>query len=189
VHGFLNTGVVMTRLAARLRRAGHQCWVPTIKPWDGRGGIGAQARQLKEYINRVLGAAKPLVLIGFSMGALVSRFFMQELGGAERVRAFFSISGPHGGTWMAYLYPSQGVREMRPGSPWLRALDRTAVERLRGILLVGYWTPFDAVIRPPASACWALAEMVRVPAWMHLLMLWDRRVADDIIRRLVEFRT
>jgi triacylglycerol lipase len=188
VHGFLNTGVVMTGLAARLRRAGHRCWVPTLQPWDGRGGIGAQACQLKAYIERALGASKHLVLIGFSMGALVGRFFMQELDGAKRVRAFFSISGPHGGTWLAHLYPSQGVQELIPGNPWLRALDETAVERLRGIPLVAYWTPFDAVIRPATSACWPLAERVRVPAWMHLLMLWDRRVADDIIRRLAEAR-
>ena len=82
----------MTLLATRLRRAGHRCWVPTLKPWDGREGIGAQAVQLKEYIESVLGSAKPLVLIGFSMGALVGRFFMEELGEAQRVRAFLSHS-------------------------------------------------------------------------------------------------
>jgi hypothetical protein len=31
--------------------------------------------------------------------------------------------------------------------------------------------------------------MVEVPAWMHLLMLWDRRVAEDIIQRLAEVRS
>jgi hypothetical protein len=42
------------------------------------------------------------------------------------------------------------------------------------------------IIRPASHACWPLAEMIRIRAWQHLSMLWNRQVADDILRRIDE---
>lgn len=183
VHGWLNTGGIMRGLAAGLTRDGHTCYLPSLRPIDGRGGLIPLAHQLGEFIDRELPAGGEFALIGFSMGVLVSRFYLQELGGHQRVKAFFSICGPHAGTVSGYLYPTQGTRDMRPGSPFLRRLAAsTAV--LAPVSITSYWTPFDLMIRPVRSAQWSLGQNVRIPSLFHSWMLFDHRVLEDIAGRL-----
>ncbi len=183
VHGFLNRGGILSRLAAHLTAAGHRCFVPTLTPADARGGLPAMAAQLADYIEGAVPRTERFVLVGFSMGALLSRYYLQELGGRTRAIAFFSLCGPHAGTVNAYLYPSAGARQMRPGSEFLAGLDATA-ERLRGLPIVCYWTPYDLMIRPLASARWSPGESVRIPVLVHSLMVFDRRLYKDIAVRI-----
>ena len=126
-------------------------------------------------------------IIGFSMGALVVRYYLQELGGYRRADAFFSICGPHAGTLTAYMYPSEGVYQMRPRSEFLIRLDQSA-DRLAGIPITCYWTPFDLMVRPIESAKWLRAEHVRIPAPLHSIMVFDRRLYRDIEQRLFVIR-
>ncbi len=183
VHGFLNRGGILRRLAAHLTSAGHTCFVPTLKPCDARCGLPALAAQLDRFIKESLPNASHFAIVGFSMGALVVRYYLQELGGYQRADAFFSICGPHMGTLSAYVYPSKGVYQLRPRSEFLSGLDQTA-ERLAHIPTICYWTPFDLMVRPISSARWSLAEHVRIPALIHSLMVFDRRLYRDIEQRL-----
>lgn len=183
VHGFLNSGGILLRLAAHLTAAGHTCFIPTLKPCDARCGLPVLADQLGRFIDETLPAGSHFAIVGFSMGALVVRYYLQELGGYRRSEAFFSICGPHAGTMSAYLYPSEGVSQMQPRSKLLAQLDQTA-DRLDGIPVTCYWTPFDLMIRPISSARWARAELVRIPALIHSMILFDRRLYRDIERRL-----
>ncbi len=183
VHGWLNRGSIMRSLARALQEQGHVCYSPSLRPCDGRGGLAALSGCLQREIDDRFGSAAPLALVGFSMGALVSRYYIQMCGGRGRTQALFSIAGPHLGTLSAYLYPSQGVCDMRPGSPFLRELDRTR-DRLAGLPVVSYWTPFDAMIRPVRSAQWTQGEVVRVPAPFHALLPFDKRLQGDVCARL-----
>ena len=183
VHGFLNRGGILGGLKRHLTSAGHQCFAPSLKPCDARCGLPALAVQLGEFIDATLPAGARFALVGFSMGALISRYYLQELGGYRRVDAFFSIGGPHAGTVSAYAYPSQGVCQMRPKSDFLAQLDRS-VDRLAGMPVACYWSPYDLMIRPSASAQWQRGEQVRIPALIHSLMVFDRRLYRDVERRL-----
>ena len=183
VHGFLNSGGILRRLAAHLTAAGHTCFIPTLKPCDARCGLPVLADQLGRFIDETLPDGSHFAIVGFSMGALVVRYYLQELGGYRRSEAFFSICGPHAGTMSAYMYPSEGVSQMRPRSKLLAQLDQT-VDRLDGIPITCYWTPFDLMIRPISSARWSRAELVRIPALIHSMILFDRRLYRDIERRL-----
>ncbi|KAB2638790.1 MAG: alpha/beta fold hydrolase [Verrucomicrobia bacterium] len=185
VHGFLNRGGILASLAAHLTSAGHCCFTPSLKPCDARGGLEALARELKSYIHTTLPENSRFAIVGFSMGALISRYYLQELGGRERVAAYFSIGGPHAGTVNAYLYPSKGARQMRPRSEFLAQMDRTT-DRLSGIPITCYWSPFDLMIRPLSSARWPIAQQVRIPSLVHSLLVFDRRLHQDIERRLAE---
>lgn len=183
VHGFLNRGGILRGLVAHLTAAGHTCFAPSLKPCDARSGLPALAEQLDRVIDAALPEDSRFAVIGFSMGALVGRYYMQELGGHRRTDAFFSIGGPHAGTISAYVYPSEGAHQMRPRSDFLARLDRTA-DRLSGFPITCYWSPYDVMIRPQASARWSRGEHVRVPALMHSLMVFDRRLYRDIEQRL-----
>ena len=122
-------------------------------------------------------------LVGFSMGAIVCRYYIQKLSGAQRVLAFYSIAGPHEGTWTAYLYPGRGVRQLLPGSRFLRELN-TSADQMPSIPVTCYWTPIDLMICPVSSARWVKGEAVCIPTLMHSLVIFNKKLYVDISERL-----
>ena len=183
VHGFFNRGGILGRLAAHLVRAGHTCYTPTLKPFDARNGLPDLSTKLDEYISQNLPADTRFALVGFSMGAIVCRHYFQKLSGAQRVLAFYSIAGPHEGTWTAYFYPSLGVRQLRRGSRFLRELNDSADE-MPSIPVTCYWTPIDLMICPVSSARWVKGEAVCIPTLMHSLLIFNKKLFVDIAERL-----
>lgn len=183
VHGFAETGNTYNQLKKRLERRGIQCYVPKLKPSDGRGGLARLAAGLRDDINREFGPDAPIGIVSFSMGGIVSRYYLQELGGAPRCEALITVSSPHHGTHAAKLYPTQGAIDMRPGSDLLARL-RASEHRLGNIPVVSYRTPLDLIILPPESSIWERAENLEFRVAMHPLMLSSNKVLDDIERRL-----
>ncbi len=183
VHGFLDSGRIMGNLARHLSEEGHGCLTPSLKPCDGREGLPKMARELNDFLEKELAEGERFAMVGFSMGALISRYYLQELDGRRRAAAFFSISGPHSGTWTAYLYPGDGVRQMRPGSRFLQDLDASS-EKLGEIPIICYWTPFDLMIIPATSCKWLRGKEVRIPSLIHRWMVSDRRLHQDLSERL-----
>lgn len=185
VHGFLETGSAFKTLRKRLEKRGIECYVPRLKPSDGRGGLENVAARLKQDIDAKFGPEQPLSIVAFSMGGLVSRHYLQKLGGAARCENFITISSPHHGTTAAWCYPTVGAKQMRPSSEFLAEL-RASEDRLGKIPVTSYRTPMDLIILPPESSVWERAENLEFPVLMHPLMLTSGPVLDDIERRLLE---
>jgi triacylglycerol lipase len=183
VHGILDTGKVFRSLTAYLSALGAHCLTPSLEPSDGRDGLEDLARKLAAAIDAHWGPDQPIDVIGFSMGGLVARYYLQELGGHRRTRRFFAISSPFGGTFWSHLYPGLGAAQMAPGSAFLAQLDQT-VDLLDGIALYSFWTPFDLVIVPPTSSVWPPAENIRVLAPCHPCMLWSGELKGHIASRM-----
>jgi triacylglycerol lipase len=114
-------------------------------------------------------------LVGYSMGGLVARYYLQRLGGLERLVHFIMISTPNHGTNTAYLETLDGVQEMRPGSQFLSDLARDA-NRLDGIPLTTIWSPQDLMIEPSVSSLLPFGKEVTIPFGWHSFMLRDKRV-------------
>lgn len=188
VHGILEDGTAFNSLRRRLETHGIQCHVPQLKPNDGRDGIDKLAADLKSGIDAEFGPDSRFAMVGFSMGGLVSRHYLQKLGGADRCDAFITVSSPHHGTKMAYAFPGRGARQMRPGSPFLRDLEETE-HKLGDIPVVSYRTPMDLIILPTESSVWKRAENHSHPVILHPLMLHSKPVLDDIEKRLVIEKT
>jgi len=185
VHGFLETGSTYKMLRKRLEKRGVEVFVPRLRHIDGRGGLEKLALHLKLDIDEKFGTEQPISIVAFSMGGLVSRQYLQNLGGAARCENLITISSPHHGTSAAWFYPTRGTEEMRPGSPFLAELQRTQ-DRLGNIPVTSYRTPMDLVILPPSSSIWDRAENVEYPVLLHPLMLNSNRVLKDIERRLLD---
>lgn len=183
VHGFLETGNAFNFMKRKLEKQGFICHIPKLRPSDGRGGLERLAQGLKNDINQTLGPDQDFSIIAFSMGGLVSRHYLQELGGAPRCRHLFTISSPHHGTRAAWLYPTLGASQMRPGSEFLATLDRSE-HRLGSMPVVSYRTPLDLIILPATSSVWDRAENIEHPALLHPLMVTSGTVIRDISRRL-----
>ncbi|QYK01030.1 esterase/lipase family protein [Shewanella psychrotolerans] len=181
IHGIFNTGHVMGWMRKRFEQQGYECIAPSIAPFDGRHGIEYAAAQLKLAIETQFGHESPIVLIGFSMGGVVARYYLQCLGGASRTKALFSISSPHRGSYLAYLpYPSKAMRQLRPNSQLLQRLDLEQ-DSLRDVALYSYRTPMDFTIVPSRSSHWDVANNKVFMVPLHLSMIFSRRIVNEIL--------
>jgi len=152
-----------------------------MKPNDGRATIPALAEQAKRAAEALLGEhGGPIDLVGFSMGALVSRYYLQRLGGRAYVRRFISISGPHKGTLSAYALPLPGLCDMRPGSALIRELEADA-DGFGGVEVHCLYTPYNLMIVPATSSVLPGAKSVqRIGLPIHRMMITDRAALDAI---------
>lgn len=157
-------------LKKRLEKRGFEVYVPKMNPRDGRGGLDKLAIRLKQDIDKKFGPDAPISVVGFSMGGIVSREYLQHLGGAKRCEHLITVSSPHHGTQLAWFYPTRGVVQMRPGSEFLLNLVKSE-DTLDGIEITSYRSPLDLVIVPPRSSVWDRAENIEYPAVLHPLML------------------
>lgn len=183
VHGIFEDGTAFTSLKRRLEHHGIECFVPKLKPASGTPGLDVLAQGLKEDIDKEFGETEPFAIVAFSMGGLVSRYYLQNLDGAKRCETLITISSPHNGTFAAYTLPTPGARQMRPDSDFLKDLRKTE-HTLGEIPIVSYRTPMDLVILPTTSSVWERAENHAHNVVLHPLMLHSGAVLDDIERRL-----
>jgi triacylglycerol lipase len=183
VHGIWKSGASFGRMARFLDARGFDVHAIDLRPNDGSLGLPELAAQLAAFVEQKLGADARFDLIGFSMGGVVSRYYLQRLGGRERVRRLVTISSPHHGTAMAYLSRTTGARQMRPGSPLLTELNQD-LATLGRVAVTSLWTPLDLMILPAESSRLPIGREVLVAAPLHALMLHDpralRAVADAL---------
>jgi triacylglycerol lipase len=170
VHGIYDSATSMAWVKRTLENRGWQVCAISLKPSDGSISFNAMARQLQGFVAANYGLDEKFDLVGFSMGGLVCRYYVQKLGGASRVRRFVTISAPNNGSLWAWLGGGDGVREMRPGSNMLRDLNRNAGE-LAALEYTSIYTPLDLAVVPSTSSRLPVAR--NVIAWipLHPLML------------------
>jgi len=184
IHGIFNTGQVMFWMKRKLEKAGFECFSPSLWPFDGRNGIEFASEDLKQKIDKRFGTTEQITLIGFSMGGIVARYYLQKLGGSKRTKKFFCIATPHNGSYWAYFpYPTKGVKQLRPNSEFLNELRKNDY-RLKDVKLYSYWTPLDTSIIPSSSSHWKAATNKKFFSMLHLTILFNRRMIKEIIQKL-----
>lgn len=183
IHGIWDTLGSLRSMDAALRDAGFETLVVELLPNDGSVSLQHLAGQVHRDIEAGFGTDAPFSIVSFSMGGLVARSYLQQYGKPERVPAVVTIASPHRGTWLAWFSALPGVREMQPGSAFLRALeddhlrfDRTKWTTIR--------TPFDLMILPSTSSALPWARNIVVPAAAHPLLTFDRRVIRHTLEAL-----
>ncbi len=65
-------------------------------PYDWRQDVRTSARQLGELLDS-LPTSQPVVIIAHSLGTMVSRYYIERLGGHKRVERIILMGGPHKG--------------------------------------------------------------------------------------------
>lgn len=185
IHGLSDTTVVFRQMTNYLTRLGWSVHSFNLTPNNGNLCLDKLAVQVADYVAQNFAPKQPLDIIGFSMGGMVSRYYIQRLGGIERVQRFISISAPNNGTLAGYLSQRPGCIQMRPDSEFVKDLnqDCTMLKRLNFTVI---WTPFDLMIVPANSSQMPVGKEVRVPVNLHSWMLWDRRVHQAVAAALSE---
>lgn len=183
VHGIDDTQAVFTSMVQYLRDRGWPVHCIDLVPHNGDVGLDQLATQIQRYVESALPPKQLLDIVGFSMGGLVSRFYVQRLGGLQRVQRLVTVASPHNGTWTAYFRWNAGAAQMRPGSPFLTELNQS-VQDLEQVSVTSLWTPFDLMIVPPPSSRLPVGEEITLPVLAHPLMLTDPRSLSAIAAAL-----
>lgn len=76
-----------------------------------------------EQVTRATGC-RQVDIVAHSRGGLAARDYIRTLGGGRRVAHLVTLGTPHHGTWTSRGCPECGCRETRPGSAYLRRLNR-----------------------------------------------------------------
>ncbi len=171
VNGIYNSGERLRKMGRRLESLGWQAYPISLRPNDGSVSFAAMAEQLDSFVRAHIPAGEKFDLVGFSMGGLVCRYYVQKMDGYRRVRRFVTLSTPNHGTIWAWLSGRAGVKQMRPGSAMLEELNADA-GKLAPLDYTSIYTPLDLTIVPPSSSRMEVAR--NVVSWVpfHALMIY-----------------
>jgi triacylglycerol lipase len=122
-------------------------------------------------------------LVGFSMGGLVARYYLQDLGGSQRARSCLTLSSPHHGTWLGYANYGLGGKQMRPGSAFLQSLN-AGTEKLRALPFLSLWTCTDLIILPATSSVIPGLPNEHFLAWSHAGWIFEMRCVQRVVAQL-----
>jgi len=183
VHGYLANRSTLLPLAGYLRWRGFQ----QVLSFNYRSGDGVEqgAIALRDYLRRHVRGGR-IDLVCHSLGGLVARVYLQELGGARRVDRCITLGTPHQGTYNSYWVASRVGRELRPDSALLARLAASR-QRASGVRFLSIVAGSDNLVVPRVFA--AHEDVVRIPETGHVGMLFSPRVLQRVADRLAESPT
>ena len=182
LHGFAMNRTQWMYMARRLRRLGHG---PIYGlNYFSLSRVGEAGKRLDRFIEhvRALEHAAVVDIVAHSMGGLVARYYIERMGGAEKVERLITIGTPHQGTRFGrFGIGLPGASDLVGGSPLLTDLGPVRP----GAAYTSIWSRADAVIQPPESASIAPAGLDEVFDDLgHLSLVLSPRVVDVIDARL-----
>ncbi|MCC7068930.1 MAG: alpha/beta fold hydrolase [Burkholderiales bacterium] len=181
-HGYVNNGAVWHFTARALAREGYRVFACDQPVFADIDAMGARLAARVDEVLALTGATQ-LTLVAHSMGGLVARAYLRAFG-AARVDMLITLGSPHHGTWHAYFANGTNGRQMRPGNPWLEALNQCPL----ALPCVSIYSVHDTVISPQASSVLEGARNVRLSAVGHVSMPSGSRarrvLLDALARRL-----
>ncbi len=176
LHGLFATAGVLRPLRQHIEReASAHTASFTYAPGPGVDDI---ARRLRTLIATLPDGVR-IHLVGHSMGGVVARWFVQELGGDPRVVQTISLGSPFQGTRRAKLMPAAAGRDILPSSAVLRRLAESPAQ---GVPHLSIAAKNDGVVTE--EAVFHHGERVLVDDCGHNGLLFDRRVAALVVERV-----
>lgn len=179
VHGFFaSAGVWRPMKRVLAKRTGAKVASFTHAPGVG---IDRIARSLARIIERVPVNCR-VHLVGHSLGGVVARWYVQELGGHARVRQTISLGAPFAGTERAHPFPFLVGRELSRSSAILARLRERAHEHdVPHLSIVG---DGDLVIVPNDSAVFPRGDVVVLPNCGHNTLLFHRASISRVVEHV-----
>ncbi|HET9655219.1 MAG TPA: alpha/beta fold hydrolase [Kineosporiaceae bacterium] len=183
VHGMIDNRAIFAVLRRRLRRRGFGR-VFTLNYPPTTNDIRTAARDLSAAVEDLVARTgyERIHVVGHSLGGLIARYYVQRLGGDERVHTLVTLGSPHAGTLTASVLPLRLFRQLRPGSDLYTELAGPAPGcRTR---FVAYWSPMDQLILPHENARLEHPDLsarnVLVPGVGHMSIPIDGTVVHEI---------
>ncbi|MBW7881506.1 MAG: lipase [Caldilineaceae bacterium] len=181
VPGWLDTEETLRPLAQALDGRSWRTIVISPQPSDGTVSLEALAEQVDSRLQAILEPDAPFMFVGFSMGGLIGRIYLQSMNGYRRIQRFVTIATPHRGTLAAYLFDRPAMREMRPGSTFLSRLNGD-LSRLAAVPFVSIWSALDLTIIPATNSILPVGMSWHILSPAHAFMPFDPRVHRAVAR-------
>ena len=121
-------------------------------------------------------------IVAHSMGGLATRWYMATGPAPTPVRRAVFIGTPHAGTWLAFAARGRGGREMRPGSAFLRDLERAGIPDHVDTYTIR--TLIETRVWPVRNARLDGADDYRVRTATHPGLLRHRAVLNRVVECL-----
>ena len=187
IHGLWNTSSIFSSITSKLDEIGIEYFAPTLNHSYGMTSIIDLANVLNELILEKYGLEKKLDILGFSMGGLIGRYWIQKLNGYKRTRRFISIGSPHKGTFIAQLvpkYPFRGISEMKINSNFLNEMAKHDFF-LDDIECINFFTYWDLMVFPGWWTNLNFGRNIPVKVYKHRNLVRKKSVVTKIIDEII----
>lgn len=144
-------------------------------------GIERIARSLARVVARIPHGCR-VHLVGHSLGGLVARWYVQELGGHERVAQTISLASPFGGTERARPFRFLVGADLCRTSTLLARLRSRAHEH--DVPHLSVVAESDAMVVPSESAVFPRGDVVVLPGRGHNSLLFDPESITHVVERI-----
>lgn len=171
VHGLGSNRSGFLPLQAYLRLHGHA----PQHAFDYRSGGSVEQHALRlkrELDTHVRGGG--ISLVAHSMGGLVARFYLQQLGGARRVRRLVTLGTPHHGTHAANFIPAALVRQLLPDAPLIQRLN--SLPPPKDVEVTSITAGRDLLVQPTDAARCPFGRERHFPELGHVELLFRPEV-------------
>ena len=173
IHGLWDTPRLFRRLVAQLAGRRDPLLIPHLQHGLGRVPLDTLTERLDAQITATFGARGPVDLLGFSMGGLLARAWIQRHGGHERTRRFVCVGSPQRGTLAAQLVPRAllpSIADMKFGSRFVRQLAADHLrhpQRLGSIDCRSFYCQLDLMVIPSWLGVLPVGPISALPATSH----------------------
>lgn len=180
VHGYMNHSSVWVLFKKQMESLGFGP-IYTINLGHPFRSIRVYADKVKLKVEEIAKETgrRDIVLIGHSMGGLVSSFYAGILAPLNTVADVITIGSPLNGTPVARIGIGPNAREMQPNSTLLKEM-REAISRRKDIRFFHMATKSDQLVIPGASAVIPENQSFIFEDLGHASLLYSRRASDQI---------
>jgi hypothetical protein len=139
------------------------------------------AKELKEFLRTKVRGGK-VDLICHSLGGVIARVYIEELGGSRKVDRCISLGTPHMGTYNSYWINTKVGKDLRPDSDLMKRLSRPkkSPSQVKFTSIVG---GSDNIVIPRVFAA-KDENTVHIPHVGHVGLLFSPKVFFEVARRL-----
>jgi len=187
IHGLWNTSAIFNSLIKKLDYYDLEYYAPTLKHYFGRISIIDLAKSLDNLITKKYGKEREVDILGFSMGGIIARFWINELNGYLKTKKFISIGSPHRGTLTAQLVPKnlfKGISEMKINSSLLKELSEHDY-LLKKIDCVSFYTRWDFMVFPGWRANLPIGRKYNLNIYKHRNLIRNPIAIDAIVNSII----
>ena len=187
IHGLWNTSAIFNNLLKRLDYYDVEYYAPTLEHYFGRISIIDLAESLDGLITKKYGNEKEIDIVGFSMGGIIARYWINKFSGYHKTKRFFSIGSPHRGTLTAQLVPKnlfKGISEMKICSSLLKELSEYDY-LLKKIDCISFYTKWDFMVFPGWWANLPVGRKYSLNIYKHRNLVRNPIAIDAIVNSII----
>ncbi len=187
IHGLWNTSSIFSFITSKLDELGVDYFAPTLNHSFGMTSIVELTNLMDQLILEKYGLQQEIDVLGFSMGGIIGRYWINKFNGYKRTKRFITIGSPHNGTLASQLvpkYPFRGISEMKINSSLLRDLAKYDYF-LNDIECISFFTFWDLMVFPGWRAHLNVGEKISLKILKHRNLVRNPAAVERILERIM----